>query len=83
MEFAGGSLSGMRNAFFNITADGNGNLGNVTLGGTSMALNNAATTQTSPGATYTMTAPGNGTMTFPAPSGVTTANQLISGGKNL
>jgi uncharacterized protein (TIGR03437 family) len=83
LEFAGGSLSGMRNPFFNITADGNGNLGNVTLTGTSMALNNVPATQTSPGATYTVTATGSGTMTFPAPSGVTTANQLISGAKNL
>jgi uncharacterized protein (TIGR03437 family) len=83
LEFAGGSLSGMRNPFFNITADGNGNLGNVTLGGTSMALNDAATTQTSAGATYTMTATGSGTLTFPAPSGVAAANQLISGAKNL
>jgi hypothetical protein len=83
LEFAGGSLTAMRNVFFNITADGNGNLGNVTLGGTSEALNNVATTQTSPGATYTMTGPGDGTITFPAPSGVSTANQLISGGKDL
>jgi uncharacterized protein (TIGR03437 family) len=83
MEFAGGSLSAMRNAFFNITADGKGNLGNVTVGGTSMALNDAPTTQTSPGASYTLTSLGSGTMTFPAPSGVTTANQLISGAKNL
>ncbi len=83
LEFAGGSLSAMRNTFFNMTADGNGNLGNVSIGGTSMALNNAATTQTSPGATYTMTAPGDGTITFPAPGGVTTANQLLSGGKYL
>lgn len=83
LEFAGGSLTAMRNVFFNITADGNGNLGNVSLAGSSMALNNAATTQTSPGATYTMTGPGDGTITFPAPSGVSAANQLISGGKNL
>jgi uncharacterized protein (TIGR03437 family) len=83
LEFAGGSLSGMRNPFFNITADGSGNLGNVTLGGTSMALKDAPATQTSPGATYTMTATGSGTMTFPAPSGVATANQLIAGAKNL
>ncbi len=83
LEFAGGSLAGMRNPFFNITADGKGNLGNVTLGGTSMALNDAPATQTSPGATYTLTALGSGTMTFPAPSGVTTANQLIAGAKNL
>jgi uncharacterized protein (TIGR03437 family) len=83
LEFAGGALNAMRNPFFNITADGNGNLGNVTVGGTSMALNDVPTTQTSPGATYTLTAPGNGVITFPAPTGVTAANQLIAGGKNL
>src|ERR1700683_3245442 len=30
-----------------------------------------------------MTSPGDGTITFPAPSGVSAANQLLSGGKNL
>ena len=73
----------MRNVSFNATSDGNGNLGNLTLAGSSSALNDAAATQTSSGATYTLVSTGSGTITFPAPSGVSTANQLISGAKNL
>ena len=83
LEFAGGSISSMRNVSFNATSDGNGNLGNLTLAGSSSALNDTATTQTSSGATYTLVSTGSGTITFPAPSGVTAANQLISGAKNL
>jgi uncharacterized protein (TIGR03437 family) len=83
LEFAGGSISSMRNVSFNATSDGNGNLGNLTLAGSSSALNDMATSQTSSGATYTLVSTGSGTITFPAPSGVSTANQLISGAKNL
>ncbi|HEV2445221.1 MAG TPA: hypothetical protein VGS58_04845, partial [Candidatus Sulfopaludibacter sp.] len=83
LEFAGGTIGGSRQTFFNMASDGKGGLGTVTINGTSLALNNAATTQTSAGATYSVTANGSGTMTFPAPSGVSAANQLLSGAKNL
>jgi uncharacterized protein (TIGR03437 family) len=83
LEFAGGSISNMRNLSFNANADGNGNLGNLTVAGSSSSLNDTATTQTISGATYTLVSTGSGTITFPAPSGVPTANQLISGAKNL
>lgn len=83
LEFAGGSISSMRNLSFNATADGNGNFGALTVAGSSSALNDAATTQTISGATYTLVSTGSGTITFPPPSGVTAANQLISGAKNL
>jgi len=83
LEFAGGSISSMRNVSFNATSDGNGNLGNLTLAGSSSALNDTATTQTSSGATYTLVSAGSGTITFPAPTGATAANPLISGAKNL
>jgi uncharacterized protein (TIGR03437 family) len=83
LEFAGGSISSMRNVSFNATSDGNGNLGNLTLNGSSSALKDAATTQTSSGATYTLVSAGSGTITFPAPTGATSANPLISGAKNL
>ncbi len=82
-EFAGGSLSAMRNASFNATADGNGNFGSLSVAGSSSALNDAAATQTISGATYTLVSAGSGTITFPAPSGVSAANQLIAGAKNL
>lgn len=83
LEFAGGTLNGSRNTIFTMTADGKGGLGNVSISGTSIPLNGAATTQTSTGATYSATANGSGTMTFPAPSGVSTANVLLSGAKTL
>ncbi len=83
LEFAGGVISATRNTFFSMTADGKGGLGNVSIAGTSMPLNNVATTQTSSGATYSVTANGSGTLTLPAPSGVASGNILLSGSKNL
>src|SRR5262249_5380334 len=71
MEFLSGTvLGGTRNTFFAMNSSGSGSLGNVTVQGTSQSLKNAPTTQTSVGATYTVTANGSGTMVFPAPSGV-------------
>jgi uncharacterized protein (TIGR03437 family) len=83
LEFAGGSIGSTRNTFFNMAADGKGGLGNVAIKGSSIPLGNTPTTQTSSGATYSVTANGSGTMTFPPPSGVAAANQLLSGAKNL
>jgi uncharacterized protein (TIGR03437 family) len=83
MEFASGSLSGMRNVFFNMNANGSGSLGNVAVNGFSQALSDKNTSQTLPGATYTLSGNGSGTLVLPAPSGVTAANQLLSGTKTL
>jgi uncharacterized protein (TIGR03437 family) len=83
LEFAGGSFANTRNTFSIMTADGKGGLGNVIINGTSTNLNGAATSQTSAGATYTVTANGSGTLSFPAPAGVSTTNQLLAGSKTL
>jgi uncharacterized protein (TIGR03437 family) len=83
LEFASGSFANTRNTFSTITADGSGNLGNVTIKGSSTNLNGTATTQTSAGATYTVTGNGSGTLNFPAPSGVSTTNQLLAGNKTM
>ena len=83
LEFLGGSLNATRDTFSAITADGKGSLGNVSINGTAQSLNGTATTQTSSGATYSVTANGTGTLTLPAPGGVATGNVLISGSKVL
>jgi uncharacterized protein (TIGR03437 family) len=83
LEFAGGNIANTRNTIFTMAADGKGGLGNVSIKGTSLQLNNTATTQVSNGATYSVTANGSGSITFPAPSGVSAANQLLSGTKTL
>lgn len=83
LEFFQGSFSNSRNNLFTMTADGSGNLGNVAVTGTSSNLNAVKTTQTSNAATYTVSANGTGTLTLPAPTGVTALNQLLSGAKTL
>jgi uncharacterized protein (TIGR03437 family) len=83
LAFVQGSLSSMSNVSFNATADGNGNLGNLTLNGSSSVLKDTAATQTVTAATYTLVNTGSGTITFPAASGTAGTNQLISGAKNL
>jgi uncharacterized protein (TIGR03437 family) len=84
MEFLGGDTqAGTRNAFFTVAPNGQGSLGNVSVAGTAQALKSVATTQSITGATYTMTANGSGTLVYPAPSGVTAANTLLSGNKIL
>jgi len=83
MEFLNGDFLSTRDSFFSMTPDGKGALGDLTIKGTAQNLKNVATTQTSPGATYTLTANGSGTMVIPAPTGVTAANTLLSGSKVL
>jgi uncharacterized protein (TIGR03437 family) len=83
LEFLGGSFGASRDTFFNMTADGSGGLGNVTIAGTAQSLNGTATTQTSAGATYSVSANGSGTLNLPAPNGVSAANTLLSGNKVL
>jgi uncharacterized protein (TIGR03437 family) len=83
IEFLNGDLTQTRDTFFPFTADGKGRLGNVTINGTAQSLNGAATVQTSGGAAYTVNANGSGTLTLPAPSGVSAGNVLLSGNKVL
>jgi uncharacterized protein (TIGR03437 family) len=83
LEFLNADFTQTRDTFFSAAADGKGGLGNVTIKGTAQNLNGTATTQTSSGATYTVTANGTGTMNLPAPSGVAAGSVLLSGNKVL
>ena len=83
MEFLNGDINSSRDTFFPITPDGQGSLGSVSVKGTAVNLQNAATTQTSVGASYTVNADGSGTITFPAPAGVAANSVLLSGSKTL
>ncbi len=84
LDFLNGDLTALnRNTFFSMTANGTGSLGTVTVKGTATNLGDAPTTQTSLGASYTVSANGSGTMTFPAPAGVAANSQLLSGAKTL
>jgi uncharacterized protein (TIGR03437 family) len=83
LEFLNGDFTQNRDTFFKVTADGKGGLGNVTINGTASSLSDQPTSQTSNGATYTLSGNGTGTMIFPAPSGVAAGSVLLSGNKVL
>ncbi len=85
MTLAGLASAGFSNtndAFFQVNAS-NGSLGNVTMQGYTLQTGSAQQTQTSPGATYSINSNGTGTLTLPAPTGVTAANALLSGAQVL
>jgi uncharacterized protein (TIGR03437 family) len=84
MGFYNADTTQTRASFSKMAFDGKGGLGDVTINGTAQNLGNAATSQTSSGATYSVTgATGTGTITFPAPTGVAAASQILSGTKTL
>jgi uncharacterized protein (TIGR03437 family) len=83
LEFLNGSLTATRDTFFSINPDGAGSLANVTITGTAQSLQDVATSQTSLGASYTVTANGSGSMTFPAPASISATDVLLSGNKTL
>jgi uncharacterized protein (TIGR03437 family) len=83
LDLTAGDFAQIRDTFFNLTADGKGSFGNVTINGTAATLSHKATTQTSPGATYTVAANGTGTLVFPAPAATAANLQLLAGSKTM
>ena len=83
MEFLGGNFNQARNTFFPLASGGSGSLGSLQISGFANNVGSAVLTQGIAGATYSIGTNGSGTMTLPAPSGVASANVLISGAKNL
>lgn len=82
IDFLQGNASNVRDGYFQMTADGNGNLGNIQVSGAAANQNNSNTEQTLNGVTYSISGTnGSGTLTFPTASDPTTA--LVSGQKTL
>jgi uncharacterized protein (TIGR03437 family) len=87
LDFPGANSSAVKNALFNLTPDGKGNFGTITLTGQAanmQAGNGAALTQTVSGATYNFNSDGSATLTIPLPSGVSVAaSAMFTGTKTL
>jgi len=83
LDFTGASSAAMKNALFNITPNGSGGLGTITLTGQAANQSAATITQTVTGATYNFAADGNASMTIPLPAGTTTVNALFTGSKSM
>jgi uncharacterized protein (TIGR03437 family) len=80
LDFAGGGDVLLKNAITEITPNGSGGFGPLTI--TGFANNYQAgslLTQTVTGATYSFAADGGATLTIPLPSGVSTSDALLNG----
>jgi hypothetical protein len=83
LEFPGGGLANVRNTNFMLTSTGAGSFVQNTVTGQGANLSNILLNQTVGPITYSISADGSGTMTFPLASGLSTNTQLISGVENI
>lgn len=83
LDFAGGTSAAIKNALFELTPNGQGGFGSITLNG--QASNQIATSlnQTISGATYSFGNNGSATLTIPLPSGASSTDALFTGSKTL
>lgn len=79
IDFTNADINMVREASFNATADGAGNLGNVAVTGTAVNLGGTPASQTVSGVSYTLSGEGAGSVNF----GSASSAQLISGSKTL
>ena len=79
IDFPSANITSVREATFNLTADGAGSLGNVSISGAGANLGNNALSQTDSGVTYSLSSGGVGTINF----GTANSSQLVSGTKSF
>jgi uncharacterized protein (TIGR03437 family) len=83
LDFEGGGSSAINNALFNLSPNGSGGLGTITLSGQASNSNATSITQLITGATYASNSDGSVTLTVPVPSGATAASALFTGTKTM
>jgi uncharacterized protein (TIGR03437 family) len=82
LDFTGATDSALKNAMFQLTGNGQGGLGTISLKGQNASLTTAVN-QTVSGATYNFGNDGTATLTIPLPSGVTAPNALFAGSRTM
>jgi uncharacterized protein (TIGR03437 family) len=83
LDFAGGDSSAIKNALFELTPNGSGGFGTISL--TGQASNQTATSisQSISGATYNFTGDGSASLSVPLPTGVSFNDALFTGNKTM
>jgi len=79
LDFPGANIATVRQAMLTLTADGAGNLGTVPVTGVGSDLGGTTLSQTIPGATYSLSGEGSGTINL----GAASSSQLVSGVKTF
>jgi uncharacterized protein (TIGR03437 family) len=83
LDFTAGLSLAEKNAMFKLTPNGQGAFGAISVNGFANNQGTKNLTQTVNGATYNFTGDGNGNLTIPLPSGVTSPNALFTGTKSM
>lgn len=83
LDFTGANSAAIKNALFELTPNGKGNFGTITLNGQAANQSASTVTQSISGATYNFNSDGSATLTIPLPSGVTSTNALFTGSKTI
>ncbi len=81
LDFTAGGATAIKNALFNLSPDGKGGFGTITLNGQASNTLSSTVKQSVAGATYNFNGDGSATLTIPIPSGVSSANALFTGTK--
>jgi uncharacterized protein (TIGR03437 family) len=82
LDFTGASSAAINNALFELSPNGQGHLGTISINGQASDLNSTVS-QSVTGATYNFNGDGSATLTIPLPSGVNSANALFTGTKTI
>ncbi len=83
LDFAGAGPSAIMNALFELSPNGQGKFGAITLNGQAANQSASTVTQSITGATYNFNSDGSATLTIPLPSAGRSTNALFTGSKTI
>ncbi len=84
LDFTGAGATAIKNALFNLSPDGKGGFGAISLNGQASNQVTSTVKQSVTGATYNFNSDGSATLAIPAPSSIrSAANALFTGSKTL
>ena len=83
LDFTDANSSAILNALFELTPNGQGGFGTISLNGQASNQNATTVQQSITGATYNFNSDGSATLTIPLPSGVSSTDALFTGTKTI
>jgi len=83
LDFTGAGATAIKNALFELSPNGKGGFGTISLTGQASNQNNPTLTQSITGATYNFNSDGSATLAIPVPSGSNLTNALFTGSKTI
>lgn len=83
LDFTGAGSAAIKNALFELSPNGQGGFGTITLNGQASNQSANSLTQSITGAIYNFNSDGSATLEIPLPSGVSSTNALFTGTKTI